>query len=458
VVRRLLTGLTISIFAVLPVRGAELEGAAGVIDITPPLGIQLGGYEELRPDRPAKGIRDPLTARVLVLSDGKNRLAVVVADLIGTFASAELDELRSQAVAESGITTLLFSVTHSHSAPLMQENYPGGKFPDWEQQAIKKIAAGIHDAAGRLEPVRLGSGWGQADIGHNRRFAQSDGTTRMLWRNSTGIITYPVDPTVGVLRVDDASGAPLAMLVNYACHPVIFTADNDFYSADWPGAMRSYVEKTLGGRAICFFLQGAAGNINPYFDKTPLEEGAADLVRLTGQRLGREVVRVARQISTASPTSSPSTTDGEIACQSDTLPFSLRWNPEDVRKHLSAVLTPEHVEESMRSLRTRFDVPVSTCVLNKQIALSGFSGEFFIEFQQRLRWRSPLRDTFFLGYTNGYFGYLPTIRAAATGGYGAADFSVRLEPGAGERLVDQALIQIYRLLGKLVDHPVVAGD
>ncbi len=437
---------------------AELRGAVGVVDITPPLGIQLGGYEELRPDRPAKGVHDPLTARILVLDNGKNSLALVVADLIGTFAQAELEQLRAQTRSESDITTLLFAVTHSHSAPLMQENYPGGKFPDWEQEAIRRIAAGVRETVGWLEPVQLGTGWGQVDIGHNRRFAQSDGTTRMLWRNSTGMITYPVDPTIGVLRVDTADGATLAVLVNYACHPVIFTADNDDYSADWPGAMRSYVEKALGKPTVCFFLQGAAGNINPYFDKTPLEEDAAELVRLTGERMGREVVRVARQISTAPPTPSPSTTNDEVACQSDTLAFSLRWNPEDVRKHLSAVLTPEHVEESMRSLRTRFDVPVSSCVLNKQIALSGFPGEFFIEFQQRLRWRSPLRDTFFLGYTNGYFGYLPTIRAAATGGYGAADFSVRLEPGAGERLVDQALIQIYRLLGKLVDHPVVTGD
>jgi hypothetical protein len=112
----------------------------------------------------------------------------------------------------------------------------------------------------------------------------------------------------------------------------------------------------------------------------------------------------------------------------------------------------------MRNLRTEFAVPVSSCVLNREIALSAFPGEFFVEFQQTLRSRSPLRDAFFLGYTNGYFGYFPTIRAAAAGGYGAGDFSVHLEPGAGERLVDGALIQIYRLLGKLKDQPETAGD
>jgi len=450
--RDLLSSLLLSAVLAVPVYSGELHGAVGMVDITPPLGLQLGGYEELRPDRPAKGIRDPLTARILVLTDGKNALAVVAADLIGTFPAPELEQLRQMVKTEAGITWLMFSVVHTHSAPAMHEAYPEGKFPDWEQQAIRKLAAGIREVAGRLELVRLGTGWGQADIGHDRRFVQADGSVRMLWRNSTRIITYPADPSVGVLRVDNARGQPLGILVNYACHPVVFTADNDFYSADYPGAMRRYVEKSIPGSPLCFFLQGAAGNINPYFDKTYLEEDAAEMMRLTGERLGREVVRVARQIQTQS------NLQAEIAYLTDTLNFRLRWDPQDVRKHLAAVLTPDHVEAATRNLRPVFEVPVSTCVINKQIAFSAFPGEFFVEFQQNLRSRSPLRDTFFLGYTNGYFGYFPTIRAAATGGYGAADFSVALEPGAGERLVDRALIQICRAMGRLLDRPVVTRD
>ena len=258
-----------------PMRAAELRGAAGVVDSTPPLGIQLGGYEELRPDRPAKGIRDPLTGRILILNDGRHSVAYVVADMIGAFATAEMQQLRSGVKSEAGIDWFLFSVTHTHSSPAMHEEYPGGKFPDWEQVAIGKIIAGVAETSRRLEPVRLGTGWGQADIGHDRRFIQADGSVRMLWRNSTRTVTYPADAAVGVLRVDTTRGEPLAILVNYACHPVVFTADNDFYSADYPGAMRRYVEKNVAGSPVCLFWQGAAGNINPYFDKTYLEEDSA---------------------------------------------------------------------------------------------------------------------------------------------------------------------------------------
>jgi hypothetical protein len=37
----------------------------------------------------------------------------------------------------------------------------------------------------------------------------------------------------------------------------------------------------------------------------------------------------------------------------------------------------------------------------------------------QLRAKSPLPNSFQLGYTNGYFAYLPTIAAAVRGGYGA---------------------------------------
>ncbi len=49
-------------------------------------------------------------------------------------------------------------------------------------------------------------------------------------------------------------------------------------------------------------------------------------------------------------------------------------------------------------------------------------------------------------------GALPTIRTAAEGGFGASS-ATRLEVGAGEVLIDAALINIYRAQGKVDDLP-----
>src|ERR1022692_2717068 len=125
----------------------------------------------------------------------------------------------------------------------------------------------------------------------------SDGEGKMLWRNETRIPTSPVDPTVMVLRVDGENGNPIAVLVNYACHPVVLGPENLQYSPDYPGQMKRTVEEAFPG-AVCFFLQGGAGNINPYYDKTPLTENAVGLMRETGRTVAAEVLRVMSEIKT----------------------------------------------------------------------------------------------------------------------------------------------------------------
>ena len=71
----------------------------------------------------------------------------------------------------------------------------------------------------------------------------------------------------------------------------------------------------------------------------------------------------------------------------------------------------------------------------------------------QLRAKSPVRNSFLLGYTNGYFAYFPTIAAAVRGGYGADSTVVPAEVGTGERMLNTGLISIYELLGMLSDRP-----
>jgi len=67
--------------------------------------------------------------------------------------------------------------------------------------------------------------------------------------------------------------------------------------------------------------------------------------------------------------------------------------------------------------------------------------------------RCPVRSAFLLRFTNGYDGYFPTIQAAVSGGYGAASASTWAAPGAGERMVDHAVVKIHEMLGQITDLP-----
>ena len=65
---------------------------------------------------PATGTLDPLFARVLVLEAGERRLALGTLDLGRSFGPASLDRLRKSAKQSSGISYLLVTASHTHSA------------------------------------------------------------------------------------------------------------------------------------------------------------------------------------------------------------------------------------------------------------------------------------------------------------------------------------------------------
>jgi len=424
---------------------AEFRAASAKADITPPESFDLWGYSDR--SGPSTGTHDPLFAKVLLLGVPPHRLAIVTLDLGRTFGVDSMESVRKRVQASAGVEQVFFFASHTHSAPFINDKYPDGKRPAWEERALDRIAAAIEQAAGRLEPATLGVGEGEVLIGHNRRYVRPDGTVKMLWRNATKTPTHPVDPRVGILRVDGRAGKTLAVVVNYACHPVVFGPDNLKYSADYPSAMAAVVESAFGEGTVCLFLQGAAGDINPYFDKTPLAEDADKLMQETGRELGREALRVARAI-VPKPPDKP-----ELAFALDLRHFRPRYDADKLIASLKGQVKPELIERYRGYLTNPLDCPVTTLVINRQIALVGMPGEPFVEFGQAFRDRSPAAFSLFAGYANGYHGYFPTIRAAVEGGYGAEGLVSRAEVGAGETMLDTGLIRLYTLLGQLKPLP-----
>ena len=56
---------------------------------------------------------------------------------------------------------------------------------------------------------------------------------------------------------------------------------------------------------------------------------------------------------------------------------------------------------------------------------------------------------FFFGLCNGYHQYFPTIEAVSEGGYGADTTVSPVEIGAGEAMMNQALVWLYQMRGKI---------
>ncbi|HEY3131681.1 MAG TPA: neutral/alkaline non-lysosomal ceramidase N-terminal domain-containing protein [Acidobacteriota bacterium] len=427
------------------IQAAEFRAAVGKTDITPPLGYELWGYAAR--EKGAVAVLDPLYARALVLDDGTIRLALVTLDLGRTFGPAAMDRLRNRVRTSAGVQQVYFLASHTHSGPVIEDSYADNKLPPWESEALNKIGAAIEQAVQRMAPCRIGTGQGQTYIGYNRRTVQLDGSPKMLWRNPTKLLTSPVDPTVGVIRVDDMSGKPVAILVHYSCHAVVFGADNLRYSADFPGVMAKTVEDAFDNAPICFFLQGAPGDINPYFATTRLEEDADRMMKETGEQLGKEAVRVARSVSTKAP-AKPS-----LKHALDVMNFPIRWDMEKTSAIAQAMPRSRSSERYLKSFSDPVSCPVMTLLINDEIALAGMPGEPFVEFAIDFRSRSPAKNSFLVGYANGYSAYFPTIRDAVIGGYGADSLTTRVEVGAGEAMVNHAIVSLYKMLGLLKPVP-----
>jgi hypothetical protein len=94
--------------------------------------------------------------------------------------------------------------------------------------------------------------------------------------------------------------------------------------------------------------------------------------------------------------------------------------------------------------------------IGSALCFAAFPGEPFVEHQITFREKAECTDALLFGYSSSvgsvWAGYMPTIRAAVEGGYGA-DYNTTVEVGTGELLVDRAVVKIFQLRGLLKDLP-----
>jgi hypothetical protein len=403
------------------VAAVPLQAGAARADITPPVGYPLWGYSA-RHDLPSTGVHDPLFARAVVIAAGSARLAIVSLDLGRPPVRASVDVIRRRVREAAGVEHLFLVASHTHHGPVLElDNWPKGEKP-YVRRLEDAIVAAITEAAKGLRPARFGSASVEVDLNRNRQSKRKD--------------RKPQDKIFSVVRLEDVDGRPIAVLVNFAAHPTLTDAKSREISADYPGVLAGIVEKELGG--LCLFLQGASGDLSPN-PPGPPSPGKF------GEELGRLALAQNQRIRCDS-----SEVSG-LAVRERDFVFGKRvdlGNPL-VRAAYDLAFFPELIDYYEREYREGIRPHLTTALLDRRIGFVGVSGEFFCDHANRLRQRAGLEALLFLGCCNDYHQYFPTIEAAAEGGYGADAPMSPAEVGAGERVMDQALIDLLAMRGKL---------
>jgi len=398
---------------------AELQAGAAKVEITPPIGYAMWGYSA-RHDAPSEGVLDPLHARALVLAVGDEKIAIVSLDLGRAPTRDSTAAIREKVKKAAGIEHIFLCASHTHHGPVVElDNWPDAK-KSYARDLEQKLADIIVGANKALKPARIGIASKETKFNRNRHSKRDE---------------KPVDSELLVLRLEDTDGKPIAHAVNFAAHATMQDAKVLKFSADYPGALAALVEKETG--APCLFLQGAAGDLST-------NPGNASGPEKFGQALGREVLALAQAIRCTAPEKS------SLAVREDDFEFKSRIDLSNplIRAAYNKAFFSDLIAFYEREYREGIRPHLTTALLNGNLGFVGVSGEFFCSHSLSLKRRARLEHVFFLGYCNDYQQYFPTIEAAAEGGYGAEAMVSPVEIGAGERVMDRALIQLYKMRGK----------
>jgi neutral ceramidase len=214
-----------------------IDAGAAVIDITPPPGLAMSGFAAR--SLPATGAHDALTARAVVIGN----TAVVVADVIGI--SAEMStSIRQRCVLPAG--NVVVAALHTHGGPVSMRDRLGiAADLAYLERLEDACVAAIDRAAARRQPATLSVGQGgDPGIARNRRHPGG-----------------PVDASLPLLRIRGMDGDMIALVSAYACHPVVLSANNLLWTADYPHFIREALEEAYPG-AIAVLMTGCAGDSN----------------------------------------------------------------------------------------------------------------------------------------------------------------------------------------------------
>jgi len=438
-----------------------LQAGIGRICVTPPVGLIMTEFDER--NQLSKGVHDDLYARALVLDDGVTKLSIVTVDL------QDLDKelvAKTRQIVErrTGIKkdNVTIAAIHTHSGPELTKDITLLGIPlerpieglakreyidSLRDSMARSIAGAVYVANSNLRRAKIGVGKGQVHtIGLNRRDSKE-----------------PMDPEVGVIRVDSHEGEPVVVLMNYACHPTVLGSDNLLYTADYPGYAVRSVEAALGKGVQAMFTNGACGNVSTRF--TRREQTFKEAERM-GSILGGEVVKVASEIKAFDQVRL------SIVSEAIELPTKSYPTVEEARK------TVELEKERFENLKKKGASPAElrvayTSMQGAEMALRGAEaglgklkkigtemqaigindsilvaepGELFAETGLKIKKDSGLENVFVVGYANDYIGYVPTKEAYKEGLY--ETFTTLLSQDSCEIIQNTALKMIRLVTNK----------
>ncbi len=395
-----------------------LLAGQGIVDTTPPLGIELAGFHRAPgKERRITGIRRPTAARALVVGVGPTRAAIVSLDICGV--SREMTgRVQQQISKQTGIPAshVRLCATHTHAMPTFRYFRQWGAIsPEYMASVEKKIVRAVELAKADLAPAELYVGKGRAPGASNNRTTKTWKTDEQFTKDSTDADRW-LDTMVHVAHFQRQGENRDLLWYNFSAHPVCYRDGNA--GPDWPGIVDELVRQKLNIRPS--FLQGHCGDVNAGDGKHWI--GAAE----------RTAQPVFAAIEQAIAGGKRVKVDGlRVETEQFMLPLNIelfkQWlaaYKKDPAKPGGGFVDTRFAEDWYKSAakydlsRTHFPIPLTAMRIG-ELGLMFHPSELYSYYGLAIRRDSPLPNTLAVGYADDIIGYLPDPNAHKAGEYAA---------------------------------------
>ena len=248
---------------------------------------------------PSQGYYDSLIAKAVSLYDGSDCVIMVKTDFIGMLDEVVI-KVAEQATALLGDDRpagcdleqgLVMSATHTHDGPGTLANHSARYFwlamdlyqPELFKRIVSQLAELVAESVRNNEPAQFGYAMGSDELGLNGfRRSRSPYTAERV--SAQDILRK----RIGVLRIDNAQGEPLAAVINFAAHGIAFDVENLHFSGDVLAGIEREVEQQFDRPMVAMLVQSAAGDVSPRNVAKPKLQG----IERYGQLMAPQVMSI----------------------------------------------------------------------------------------------------------------------------------------------------------------------
>ena len=398
-----------------------LQAGEGVVDITPPLGIELSGFH-FHPgnERLITGIRQPPSTRALVLQLKEVETAIVSIEICAVSRDF-VKRVQSQVANQVGILeeNVRICVTHTHSMPTLRYFRQWGSIPPSTYMDVleRSIVQAIEFAKEDLAPAELYVGKARAVGGNFNRTSETWKTDKQFTETSTDEERW-LDTMLHTLHFDRGEKKRGLLWYHFSAHPVCYT-DEDA-GPNWPGMVAEQAKSEKGLTPA--FLQGHCGDVNPG-DGGPSWLGDPEKVSASIYTALNNALNRANRIKVS---------EIQIKNADIEVPFDIELLKAQLTKYeenpshctsdewVDALFAQDWFENAKRwnLQHTNCITPISVIQLG-EVGLLFHPAELYSYYGLEIRRDSPFKHTLVVGYTDDFIGYLTDPNAYATDEYAA---------------------------------------